>query len=206
LPSLRRYANLAVLRRTVCANECVAGIEGQSMSADEISSDLARLRRAASGDPRNGVLRYLLGAELAHLQDYDGALLEFSAAIALDPSLDIARFQLGLLHLTLAQTDHALAVLAPLEDLADDNPLKHFQRGLTALINDDLPAFFRSMQHGIASNTTNQALQRDMQMLLERVAQAIPEPASASMASTSMSSVPPDGEVHTDFSLYGVKH
>jgi tetratricopeptide (TPR) repeat protein len=176
------------------------------MTADETSSDLTQLRRAASDDPRNGVLRYLLGAELAHLQDYDGALLEFSAAIALDPSLDIARFQLGLLHLTLAQVDHALTVLAPLEGLANDNPLKHFQRGLAALIHDDLPAFFRSMQHGIELNTTNQALQHDMQMLLERVAHATPAPVSASMASTSTTGASPDADVHTDFSLYGVKH
>jgi tetratricopeptide (TPR) repeat protein len=180
------------------------------MSADEASSDLAELRRAATDDPRNGVLRYLLAAELAHLQDYESALLEFSAAIALDPSLDIARLQLGLLHLTLTQADHALTVMAPLEDLADDNPLKHFQRGLTALIHDDVPAFFQSMQHGIDLNTTNQALQRDMQMLLGHVTQATATPGSTSMTSTGMAcagvtSVPADAEVRTDFSL-SVKH
>jgi tetratricopeptide (TPR) repeat protein len=167
------------------------------MSAEETSSDLAELRRAAVSDPQNGVLRYLLAAELAQLQDYDGALLEFSAAIALDPSLDIARFQLGLLHLTLTQTDHALAVLAPLEGLADDNPLKHFKRGLAALIHDDLCSFFQSMQRGIELNTANQALQRDMQMLMEHVAQSTHTAASGTLA---------DRDVRTDFSLYGVKH
>jgi tetratricopeptide (TPR) repeat protein len=166
------------------------------MPTDETSSNLAELRRAASNDPRNGVLRYLLAAELAHLQDYDAALLEFSAAIALDPSLDVARFQLGLLHLTLTQTDHALAVLAPLENLAEDNPLKHFKRGLAALIEDDLPSFSRSMQRGIELNTANQALQRDMQMLLEHVSRATPPAAPEDTHGTL------DAGVRTDFSLY----
>jgi hypothetical protein len=176
------------------------------MSADETSSDLTDLRRAAIADPRNGVLRYLLAAELAHVHDYEGALLEFSAAIALDPSLDIARFQLGLLHLTLTQTEHALAVLAPLENLADDNPLKHFKRGLAALIHDDLRAFAQSMQRGIELNTTNQALQRDMQMLLEHVTEATRAAAARSTGGTLDDGTLTDGEVRTDFSLYGVKH
>jgi tetratricopeptide (TPR) repeat protein len=167
------------------------------MSADDTSTELAELRRAAIDDPRNGVLRFLLAAELAHLQDYDGALLEFSAAIALDPTLDIARFQLGLLHLTMTQTDHALAVLTPLENLADDNPLKHFKRGLVALLQDDVPEFLRSMQHGVELNSTNPALQRDMHMLIARVSEA---------AQTSGTQSPADTGVHTDFSLYGIKH
>jgi len=175
------------------------------MSAEEASFDLTELRRAAVNDPHNGVLRYLLAAELAQMQDYDAALLEFSAAIALEPALDIARFQLGLLHLTMKQTDHALAVLAPLEDLADDNPLKHFKRGLAALIHDDLRAFFQAMQQGIELNTANQALQRDMQMLVQRITQLAPTPASDTPVDT-LTDTLADGEVRTDFSLYGVKH
>lgn len=167
------------------------------MSSEDASHDLAELRRAAIDDPRNGVLRFLLAAELAHLQDYDGALLEFSAAIALDPTLDIARFQLGLLHLTLTQVDHALAVLRPLENLADDNPLKHFQRGLVALIRDDTPEFLRSMQRGTELNSTNPALQRDMQLLVDRISQASTTPGTKTRS---------DADVHTDFSLYGIKH
>jgi tetratricopeptide (TPR) repeat protein len=167
------------------------------MSADETSFDLAELRRAAVNDPRNGLLRYLLASELAHLQDYDGALLEFSAAIALDPSLDIARFQLGLLHLTLTQPDHALTVLAPLEDLPDDNPLKHFKRGLVALIRDDVPGFLQSMRHGIELNTTNSALQRDMQTFVDHVTQS-----ACTKAAQGRDAI----DVHTDFSLYGIKH
>src|SRR5688572_14161352 len=98
---------------------------------------IAELRRAAVNDPRNGEIRYLLGAELAHQQRYDEAVLELSAAVALNPLLHTARFQLGLLHLTMAQVQHAAAVFAPLENLEDDAPLKHFKRGLDALSVDN---------------------------------------------------------------------
>jgi tetratricopeptide (TPR) repeat protein len=161
---------------------------------DDAASDLAELRQAALNDPSNGVLRYLLAAELADLQDYDGAVLEFSAAIALDPSLHIARLQLGLLQLTLARTDQTLAVLAPLEGLADDQPLKYFKRGLEALIYDDFQVCVQTLQQGIDLNTANPALNRDMSLIIERVREALNAPEALSTQEA----------VRTDFSLYGV--
>jgi tetratricopeptide (TPR) repeat protein len=168
-----------------------------TVSPDDAASDLAELRQAALNDPSNGVLRYLLAAELADLQDYDGAVLEFAAAIALDPSLHIARLQLGLLHLTLARTDQTLTVLAPLEALADDQPLKYFKRGLEALIHDDFPTCLQMLQQGIDLNTVNPALNRDMALIIERVRQALNGPEALTGKEA----------VRTDFSLYGVtKH
>jgi len=161
---------------------------------EDTSSDLTELRQAALNDPGNGVLRYLLAAEMAHLQDYDGAVLEFSAAIALDPSLHIARLQLGLLQLTLARPDQTLAALAPLEGLADGEPLKHFKRGLEALIHDEFTACLQSLQRGIELNTANPALNRDMTLIIERVRETL-----------NASHAPAAGEpVRTDFSRYGV--
>ena len=154
------------------------------------SSDLQRLRQAALNDPSNGMLRYLLAAELAHLRDYDGAVLEFSAAIALDPELHTARLQFGLLQLTLARPDQALSILAPLERLPDEQALKHFKRGLESLIHDDFPTCLQALRRGIELNTDNPALNRDMTLLLERIGE-IPPAATAA-------------EVRTDFSLYGV--
>jgi cytochrome c-type biogenesis protein CcmH/NrfG len=40
------------------------------------------LRRAVVSDPRNAELRYLFGAELAQQRDYDGAVMEWTAAAA----------------------------------------------------------------------------------------------------------------------------
>ena len=153
--------------------------------------DLAQLRRAVLEEPRNGERRYLLGAELAQQRDYEGAVLEMSAAVALNPLLHVARLQLGLLHLTLAQPHHTIAVLAPLEELSDDSALKHFKHGLEALIRDDFDSCVRALEMGIAANRDNLPLNRDMQLIVERVKSVTAERESQDPAA-----------VRTDFSLY----
>lgn len=162
---------------------------------------IAELRRAAVNDPRNGEIRYLLGAELAQQQRYDEAVLELSAAVALDPLLHTARFQLGLLHLTRAQVQHAAAVLAPLENLEDDAPLKHFKRALDALAVDDLQAAIACLEHGMQLNRDNPPLNADMRMLMERITATI---ASNAEAAGNTPADPSSNGVRTDFSLYGV--
>jgi len=162
---------------------------------------IAELRRAAVNDPRNGEIRYLLGAELAQHRRYDEAVLELSAAVALNPLLHTARFQLGLLHLTMAQPHHAATVLAPLENLEDDAPLKHFKRGLDALAVDDFQAAVASLEQGMQLNTDNVPLNADMKLLLDRIKATMDSNAAAA------SDAAQDEEsraVHTDFSLYGL--
>lgn len=160
--------------------------------AEETS--VASLRKAVVNDPRNAELRYLLGAEMAQAKDYDGAVMEMSAAVALNPLLHIARFQLGLLHLTMARTDHAIAVLGPLEDLEDGSYLKQFKQGLEALINDDFPTCVSRLRRGIQLNRDNAPLNADMTMLLERVEAAKGKDGEAGEADARV--------VRTDFSLY----
>jgi tetratricopeptide (TPR) repeat protein len=152
------------------------------------------LRRAAVADPRNGEIRYLLGAELAQQRRYDEAVLELSAAVALNPLLHMARLQLGLLHLTMAQPQHATAVLAPLESLEDDAALKHFKRGLEALMVDDFQSSIDSLEHGMELNRDNAPLNVDMRMLVGRIKETL----------SNNQSTPKDDAVRTDFSLYGV--
>jgi tetratricopeptide (TPR) repeat protein len=169
-------------------------ITESTMDTHDLKID--ELRRAAVADPRNGEIRYLLGAELAQQRRYDEAVLELSAAIALDPLLHTARLQLGLLHLTLAQPQHATAVLAALESLEDSSALKHFKRGIDALTADDLPAAAASLAHGIELNSDNAPLDNDMRMLLARINETIE-------GNNAQSGENPDA-VRTDFSLYGV--
>lgn len=167
---------------------------------DTVDDKIAELRRAAVNDPRNGEIRYLLGAELAQQQRYDEAVLELSAAIALNPLLHTARFQLGLLHLTMAQVHHATAVLAPLENLEDDQPLKHFKRGLDALAVDNFPEAVASLERGIQLNRDNPPLNADMKLLLDRIRATMANNAEAAARSSDEQS----NVVRTDFSLYGV--
>jgi tetratricopeptide (TPR) repeat protein len=165
---------------------------------------IADLRKAVVDEPRNAQLRHLLGAEMAQQQDYDGAVMEMSAAIALNPLMHVARFQLGLLHLTMSRPDHAIAVLSPLENLDDESALKHFKRGLEALIVDDFDNCTQHLLKGIELNRDLEPLNKDMQMLLERVKAAADSVSITSSPDPTLDkSIDADsGAVRTDFGLY----
>jgi tetratricopeptide (TPR) repeat protein len=162
--------------------------------------DLNQIKAAVAQDPRNAELRYLLGAELAQQREYDAAVAEMSRALELDPNLHYARFQLGLLYLTMAQPNQSIATWAPLEALDESAALKYFKRGLESLIRDDFESCVGLLRQGIELNTQNAPLNRDMKMVIDRVGVAV-EAAPAQAAPVSESR--PASGVRTDFSLYG---
>jgi tetratricopeptide (TPR) repeat protein len=163
-------------------------------------NDLAQLQAAVRDDPLNAELRYLLGAELAEGKNYEHAIVELATAVKLKPALHTARFQLGLLHLTLARPAECLAAWEPLDAVEGDPALKLFKHGLEALIRDDFQQCIDLLRRGIELNTTNPPLNRDMAMVIGKAQEAI-------------DARPPDAEperreedasaVRTDFSLYG---
>jgi tetratricopeptide (TPR) repeat protein len=161
--------------------------------------DLKQIQAAVAQDPRNAELRYLLGAELAQQKEYAAAVVEMSTALELDPNLHFARFQLGLLYLTMAQPDHSITTWAPLEALDEGAALKFFKRGLEALIRDDFESCVGLLRQGIALNTQNAPLNRDMGMVIDRVGEAFVQTVPTS---TTKPAAAPDA-VRTDFSLYG---
>jgi tetratricopeptide (TPR) repeat protein len=147
-------------------------------------STLSELEQAVGADPYNAELRHLLAAEYAQAGRYDSAKAEFLQAIALKPDAHIARFQLGLLLLTLGDSIGATRIWQPLEALGEEAPLWHFKHGLEALIRGELPLCRQKLTEGIARNSANPPLNEDMRLILAKVA----------------------GEtapVRTDFSLYG---
>ena len=133
------------------------------------SPELQRLRAAIQRDPANAELRYLLGAELAQLQEYPEAVVAIRSALDINPKLHFARLQLGLLYMTMAQPDVSLTVWAPLEELDETAALKAFKRGLEALIRDDFPTCIGYLQQGIDLNKHNATLNDDMTQLIARV-------------------------------------
>ena len=133
------------------------------------SSELLRLRAAIVRDPGNAELRYLLGAELAHLREYPEAVTQMRTALEINPKLHFARLQLGLLYLTMSQPHDSLATWAPLEELDEGAALKAFKRGLEALIRDDFSTCIGYLQQGIDLNKQNATLNDDMSQLIERV-------------------------------------
>lgn len=169
----------------LCSDDAIARLAELANGDDQAGLDEAdRLLRTHPADPR---LHFLKGSLLAALRHYEAGEAAMAYAVLLAPGYEIARFQLGLLQLSSAKPDAARTTLAPLLDLADDNPLKLFAEGLTLLIGDELAQAIDRLEAGIARNQMNPALNRDMQMLIDETRkgldagsdQAEPEPLSS---------------------------
>lgn len=130
--------------------------------------DLPEGRTSTSTDYAK--LLYLLGAEYAQIGLVDRAQEYMARSIDVDPDLHTARFQLGLLHLTCAQVQQSLDVLAPLEKLGEGSAFYHLRAGLEHLVRDEFDACRVSLLKGMDLNThsaaPNLALNGDMQKLL----------------------------------------
>ncbi len=163
----------------------------------------AALQQAVRDDPLNASLHYRLGAELAQLREYDAAVSEMSHALALDPGLHTARFQLGLLYLTMARPTQSIETWALLE-AQPDVALRQFKRGLEALIRDDFAECLEALEAGMRANETNPPLNGDMQLIVVKVRELV---ARNNVPPPPPSSAQPEPEqgpsaVRTDFSLY----
>jgi tetratricopeptide (TPR) repeat protein len=126
---------------------------------------LGYLKEAVARSDATATAHYLLGAEYAQIQMIDRAISQMEAAIALDPSLEAARFQLGLLWLTSGDGVHAEEVLSPLQE-RQDNALHRFGEGLIHLIHDRFADCVRCLRAGIEMNTDNEPLNVDMRRIL----------------------------------------
>jgi tetratricopeptide (TPR) repeat protein len=128
------------------------------------------LEKAAQAHPRDARPLTLLAAEYVHAGEIDRAEATYIAALQRAPDLAIARFQLGLLQLTSARPAAAQATWAPLDGLADTDPLRLFKTGLELLAQDRFAEARRFLVQGLALNKTNPPLNRDMEMVLQRMA------------------------------------
>jgi tetratricopeptide (TPR) repeat protein len=140
------------------------------------------LKEAAGKSERNAKVRFLLGAEHAQIGLFARAADEMTAALKIDPGLVPARFQLGLLYLVHARVEEAAAVWNDLDSLPESDPYLHFKRGLEALARDDFATCKESLERGLALNTSNPPLNKDMQKILDDIAARTggqPQPAAS---------------------------
>jgi tetratricopeptide (TPR) repeat protein len=162
----------------------------------DAAHSLAYLKEAAARDDATGEAYFLLGSEYAQIGMFDEAVSNMQRAVDLAPEFPIARFQLGLLHLTSGRADEARQALTPLSDLGDQHALAVLARGLDHLIADEFPECVRCLEHGIELNTDNPALNTDMQQLVERVKSAM-----ASTPPTTVDAAPAE-EGHLFLNVY----
>ena len=139
------------------------------VSASEDDEALVVLDQALAEWPEDARLRFLRGSIQAQSAQYDIAMKDFETAVTLDPEFDIARFQLGLLHLTSGRPGRALRVWERLDRLDDTDCLKLFKTGLAYLIDDRFEDCVRLLQAGISNNSQFPPLNRDMQMVIDRL-------------------------------------
>lgn len=130
---------------------------------------MAYLKEASARGDASEQAHFLLGSEYAQIGLMDQARQHLQRAIDLNPDFAIARFQLGLLHLTNAQPQEALDTWAALSALGSEHPLETFRLGMQHLIRDEFVACLQCLERGVALNTDNPALNTNMQLIIERV-------------------------------------
>ncbi len=130
---------------------------------------ISHLKHAIEKDPNSAKLYYMLGAEHAEIGLYDRAVEEITKATRIDPKLDTAHFQLGLLYITSGDAQKAIEAWKALDHLGENHFLYLFKTGLTYLANDEFDSCARSLEKGISLNQTNEALNRDMKKILEEI-------------------------------------
>ena len=130
---------------------------------------ISLLKQLIEKERTNANAYYLLGALHAEIGMFDRAKEEMSEALEHDPSLVPARFQLGLLYLTTGRVDRASEIWAGLDSLEDDSCFFLFKRGLLSLVEDRFAACVDDLSKGIQLNTFNQALNNDMNRIIDDV-------------------------------------
>jgi tetratricopeptide (TPR) repeat protein len=130
---------------------------------------LSCLKRALEQAPKNGKIHYMLGAEHAQIGLYDRAAEDMAKAVELEPELYTAHFQLGLLHITSGRVAQAESVWTALDKLSPDHPLYLFKTGMLHLARDEFDQCAQNLKRGISLNTSNAALNNDMQRILGEI-------------------------------------
>lgn len=136
---------------------------------NEADQAISLLKRAVATSPSHANAHYLLGAEHAQIGMFERAISDMRTAIELDPNLNAARFQLGMLLMTSRQVEAAETVWQPLDALGSDHFYALFKTGLLQLARDEFDACLASLRSGLITNQVNQPLNADMQRIIQQV-------------------------------------
>jgi tetratricopeptide (TPR) repeat protein len=109
-------------------------LQATTANDNDNGTALYYLKEAILRPDATAPVRFLLASLYAQLNLFDKAIPEMEAALALDPTMGVARFQLGLMQLTSGNTVRAMEILLPLSDYGPTHYLAHFGAGLRLLI------------------------------------------------------------------------
>lgn len=133
---------------------------------------LACLKRAHKLEPKNASIVYFTAVIYAQLNLFERALGTMQQAVQMNPALDIAHFQIGLLFFTSGRVSEAIGAWQPLNRLGDEHPLYLFKSGLEALAREDFDACRNYLKQGIVLNAENEPLNNDMRKILQRLGES----------------------------------
>jgi tetratricopeptide (TPR) repeat protein len=128
-------------------------------------SALSYLKQALENEPNNAAVRYFLAAEHAELGLLERARAEMIEVLTLEPSMDIARFQLGLLHLQLQSETDAKTTFVQLVELSQDASLVLFAQAYVDLLDENRIGAINNFKSGLV-DCSNPALKADMSRVL----------------------------------------
>lgn len=137
--------------------------------AERVEEALDLFRQAAQHAPGSGLPHFLIGAELAQLGRMEEAETAYANAVLLAPDLDMARYQLGLIQFTSGRAALGLVTWGPLFQRPPESALQRIVHGFAALAQDDFTQAIACFREGMALNQDNPALNRDLQMMIERI-------------------------------------
>ena len=137
---------------------------------------VALLKQGLLNDDSDARLHYLLGVEYAQIGMPARGVVALERAVALRPGLEMAVFQLGLLHLTQGQLDDAARAWQGLDPLPADSALQLFRHGLLHLRRDEFAQCRECLVRGIAANQAAPALNVDMERILLQMESLEAEP------------------------------
>lgn len=145
-------------------------------------------------------MRYFQAAEYAELGLFPRAILCMTEVLELDPGMDLARFQLGLLHLQQQATEQARSTFETLFANGTDESLRTFADAYVSLIDDAQQVAIGKFERGLAI-CENLPLKGDMVRVLatlkpETAAPAIEATPAESNAPVFLGAYRDVGETH----------
>ena len=121
--------------------------------------------------PDHGAACYFLAMQYAEIGLFERAITTLQHAVEINPTFDIAQFQLGLLYLQTQQTLEAEQIFSGLSLSSHDPALTAFSLGYLALFKEKIPNAIHHFQEGIAV-CSNDALSNDIKRVIAQVENA----------------------------------
>lgn len=137
----------------------------RASNEDNHHAALEYLHKALEREPQNARARYFLAAEHAELGLIERACSGMLEALEIEPTLEIARFQLGLLYLQLSKPPQARSEFETLSRQGNDKSLMTFAGAYIDLL-DEKPEEAKSKLAEGLKTSTNPALNSDMARVL----------------------------------------